>query len=94
MTAPPPFSLPITYGAVGDSPIAGYTNAAAWDLIFVTLSADYARDPPAGYPTPPFPGPVTASLTAFAQTIPNGTRLQLFADEAAALVTAGAAAYS
>ena len=50
MTAPPPFSLPITYGAVGNSPIAGYTNAAAWDLIFVTLSADYARDPPAGYP--------------------------------------------
>jgi hypothetical protein len=92
MTAP--FSLPITYGTVSGSPIAGYANAGTWQLVYVTLSANYARKPPGDYPVPPYPGPVTASLTAFPQTIPNGTRLQLFADEAAALVTAGAAAYS
>jgi hypothetical protein len=89
-----PSSLATTYGSVGGSPIAGFTSAASWSLVFVTLSANYARDPPAGYPVPPYPGPVTASLTAFAQTIPSGTRLQLFADEAAALVQAGFAAYS
>jgi hypothetical protein len=92
MTAP--FSLPIVYGTVSGSPIAGFVNAGTWQLVYVTLSANYARNPPGGYPVPPYPGPVTASLTATAQTIASGTRLELFADEAAALVAASAAADS
>ncbi len=91
---PAPFSLPITYGAVGGSPISGYANAGTWRLVYVTLNANYARKPPGDYPVPPCPGPVSSSLTAFPQTVPGGTRLQLFADEAAALVGAGAATYS
>ena len=74
MTAPLPSSLPITYGMVGATPIAGYANAGTWQLVYVTLPANYARNPPAGYPVPPFPGPVTASLTAFAQTVANRFR--------------------
>jgi hypothetical protein len=63
-------------------------------IVYVTLSANYARKTPGGYPVPPYPGLVASSLTASPQTIPSGTRLELFADEAAALVAAGAAAYS
>ena len=92
MTAP--FSLPITYGTVNGSPISGYANAGTWGLVYVTLSANYARNPPGDYPVPPFPGPLTSSLVASPQTILSGTRLQVFADEAAALVTAGAASNS
>jgi hypothetical protein len=92
MTAPS--SLPATWGTVGGTSITGYTNAATWGLVFVTLSGPYIRNPPPGYPIPPYPGNVESSLTALPQTIASGTRLQLFADEAAALVSAGNASYS
>ena len=52
MTAPLPFSLPITYGTVSGSPISGYTNAATWNKVYVTLTRAYVRDPPADYPDP------------------------------------------
>jgi hypothetical protein len=91
MTAP--FSLPITYGTVSGSPIAGNVNAGTWSKVFVTLSADYVRSPPGGYPDPN-PGNPDNSLTSYPQTIAATTRLQFFSDEAAALVTAGAAVYS
>ena len=89
-----PSSLPIAWGTVGAAPIAGFVNPSSWGLRFVTLSAAYMRNPPPGHPRPPFSGSASSSATAFAQTIPSGTRIQVFADEAAALVAAGAAAYS
>src|SRR5271154_1664191 len=98
MTAPLPFSLPITYGTVSGSPISGFTNAGTWNLVYVTLSAAYVRNPPGEYPNPnpgnTDPSPSNPNLTGYPQTIANRTRLRLYADEAAALVTAGAAAYS
>ena len=85
---------PITYGTADDVLVTGNASPSTWQLTWVTLSYAYARAVPAGYPTVPYPGPTSASLTAEAQTIPQGTRLQLFKDEAIALVAAGAAVYS
>lgn len=93
MTAPL-MSDPLTYGLVGATSIAGNVSAAGWKLVYVTLSSNYARAPVAGYPDPSPGAGAGNSWTAFAQTIPSGTRLQLWTDEAAALVAAGAASYS
>ncbi len=90
-------SLPITYGTVGGAPIAGQVDVGALTAprVRVTLGATgYARNPPGGYPDPN-PGVYgETSLTAFPQTIAPGTAVLLFSDEAAALVTAGAATYA
>jgi hypothetical protein len=89
-------TLPVTYGTVSGTPIVGNVNSATLQaaLVWVTLSADYVRSPDPGYPVA-LPGQaVTASLTDAPQTIPNGTRLQLYSDESAALVAAAAASYS
>ncbi len=95
MTAPD--SLPITYGTVGGTPITGQVNVGTLTAqrVEVTLGATgYARNPPGGYPDPN-PGVYgKTSLTAFPQTIAPSTTVLLFSDEAAALVTAGAATYA
>ena len=88
-------ALPIVHGAVGATKIA--SNCAGDDLAtkrYVTLSANYARSCPADYPDPNPGLGAQASLTAASKMITNGTRVQLFAGEAAALVAAGAASYS
>ena len=93
MTANP--TLPITYGTVSGSPITGNVNSATLaSKVFITLSANYARAVPPGYPRADAGAAIATSLLAFPQTIAGGTRLQLFSDEAQALVTAGAAAFS
>ena len=63
-------------------------------MAYVTLSSAYTRVPPAGFPdaNPGMRGGV--SPTAGAKTIASGTRLLLYSPEAAALVAAGAAAFS
>jgi hypothetical protein len=63
-------------------------------LKYVTLSQNYARALPPGFPyAPAFTGAARASLD-FPRTIASGTRLQLLGAEADALVAAGVAAYS
>jgi len=61
---------------------------------YVTLSYSYATLTPPGAPSrPAFTGAAAGNLD-FPKTIANGTRLQLLAGEAAALVAAGVAVYS
>lgn len=60
----------------------------------VTLSANYATTKEAGTPTrPQFTG-AEASKLDYPRTITSGTTLTLSAEEAAALVAAGKAAYA
>jgi hypothetical protein len=93
MTANP--TLPIQYGLVGSTPITGSVNSGTLaSTRFVTLSEDFIRSPPPAYPDANAGAHVSTSPTASPQTIPSGTRLQLFSDEASALVNAGAANYS
>jgi hypothetical protein len=88
-------ALPVTHGTVGGTPIT--SNVASDDLAttrYVTLSSNYVRNCPLGYPNP-HPGfGAQKSPTAYPQTILSGTRALFFAGEAAALVAAGAGAYS
>ena len=87
-------TLPVQTGMVGGAPIIAAVNCATLArLRTVTLSADYARAPDPGYPNPN-PGGEVPTLTAAPQTIPAGTTLALFSDEADALVAAGAANYA
>jgi hypothetical protein len=88
-------TLPTRTGTVGATPILAQVNSATLAVKrFVTLTANYDRQVPPGYPDPSPGGVISKSLTAFPQTIASGKRLQLFSCEAQALVTAGAATYS
>jgi hypothetical protein len=88
-------TLPTHTGAVGATPIVAQVNSATLAAKrFVTLSQDYQRAPAPGYPNPNEGAAVATSKTAFPQLILSGTRFQVFSDEAASLVAAGAAAYS
>lgn len=90
-----PSSLPQVWGTVGATTISGFSNTGTWILTWITLTGgNYVRNPPGGYPVPPYPGPVSASKTATPKTLANGTRIQLYADEAAALVANNCAIYS
>lgn len=88
--------LPVQTGMVGATPIVAQVNSATLaSLRYVTIGGTpYVRSPPPGYADPNAGVAIATSLTAFAQTIPASTRLQLYSDEAQALVTAGAAAFS
>jgi hypothetical protein len=95
MTAPSLNQLPFNTGMANSQAIT--FNAGAFDFSttrFVTLSADYARVLPPGFPDANAGAQIQTSFTAFPQTILCGTRVQFFAPEAAALVDAGAAAFS
>ncbi len=71
--------------AAGDAPFAAR---------YVTLSTNYAMSGPADFPSRPnFTGTAQGQLQ-YPRTLVSGTRFQTFACEAAALVAAGAAAYS
>ncbi len=89
-------TVPVTYGTVGGVPFTGNVNSATLaSKLFVTLGGTpYVRNPPPGYPDPNPGVAISSSPTAYAQTIPGGTRLALYSDEAAALVAASAASYS
>ena len=86
-------TLPITYGTVGATTITGNVNSATLAAKqTVTLGmTDFVRSPPPGYPRPDAGAAVATSLYAFAQTIPGGTVITVFSDEASALIAAGAA---
>ena len=86
--------LPVLLGVAGGVPIVAQVNSATMaQLVGVQLSQAYVRNPPPGYPVPQTGGAVP-ELLAFPGTIPAGTTLTLFSDEAAALVAAGAASYA
>lgn len=71
--------------AAGDAPFTAR---------YVTLSTNYAMAGPADFPSrPSFTGAGAAQLQ-YPRTLVSGTQFQTFACEAAALVAAGAAAYS
>ena len=92
MTAAP--VLPVALGLVGSTPIVAQSNSATLaSRVAVTLSADYVRSAPPGYPNPNAGVASSSSLTASPQTISSGTTMKLFSCEAAALVAAGAATY-
>ena len=85
---------PQTFGTVGGVavtgdvvPVAGLAKRA------VTLSSNYVRKPPPGWPRVDAGAPLP-SFTAYPQTIPSGTTLTLFAAEAAALVAGNFATYA
>ena len=87
--------LSVNHGSVGATTIVSSLDSSGLAATrFVTLSGNYARVIPPGYPDPNAGALPSASKTAAAQTIANGTRVKFFADEAAALVAASAGAYS
>ena len=85
----------LAHGQIGATPISSTFDASGFATTrFVTLSGNYARLIPPGYPEPNCGCEVSKRLTATPQTIPNGSRVQFFAHEAAAIVAAGGGAYS
>ena len=85
----------ISHGQIGATPIVSTLDASGFaSTRYVTLSGNYARLIPPGYPDPNAGAEVSKRLTNTPQTIPNGARLQFFAHEAAAIVAAGGGAYS
>jgi hypothetical protein len=91
MTAP---TLPVTLGAANAQTIVA--NVAPNDLMAplqsITLSHDYARNAPSGWPCTPA-GASSAAQQLFPNptTIVSGTSITVTAPEAAALIAAGAA---
>ena len=85
----------MTHGQIGATPIVSTFDASGFvSTRFVTLSGNYARLIPPGYPEPNCGCEVSKRLTATPQTIPSGARVQFFVHEAAAIVAAGGGAYS
>lgn len=85
---------PIQLGTVAGAPIIAEVDSASLAVTRkITLSQTYDRAPPSDYPTanPGSPGNLLAQSAA---VFAPGAVLTLFSDEAAALVAAGAAAYS
>lgn len=82
----------IKLGMVGSTPIIAEANTATLaEIVRVTLSASYAR---AADPAYPIADAGSRAYLESPQTIPSGTTLELYSDEGAALVAAGAAAYA
>jgi hypothetical protein len=80
----------VQYGTVGGIAVKGNCGADTLaKLQTVTLSSDYARAPPPGYPVPNAGRQAKPDLYGYPQILPSGTVLTLFADEAGALVLAG-----
>ncbi len=87
--------ITMTHGTINSVSVVSTLDASGFaSTRFITLSNDYARSIPPGYPDPNAGSEVSKRLTQTARTITNGTRLQFFAHEAAAIVAAGGGAYS
>jgi hypothetical protein len=86
---------PVQHGTVGGSPInVDMARIDHGQTRRVTLSANYAMTSGPGIPSrPSMTGCATAGLD-YPRTLASGTVLTLQANEAAALVAAGAASYS
>lgn len=90
---------PVTTGTVSGTPIvadllAKGHGANPWDIVKVTLSANYVRSPPAGFPELPPPGQEVKKRTTAMSTLSSGTTFSFHSHEAAALVAAGAGSYA
>lgn len=97
MSAPP--KHPVQTGVVGATPIIPdlLSPGAAtwpWDIKKVTLSANYVRSAPPGFPELPPAGQAVKSRTVASSTLTSGQTYSFFAHEAAALVAAGAGSYA
>jgi hypothetical protein len=86
-------NLNVTLGTVGGTPIVANLDGAGFlQKQTVTIgSTAYVRDPPGDWPDANTGVYIKTSLTAFPQTLAPGTVVQLFKEEAAALIAAGAA---
>jgi hypothetical protein len=85
----------LTHGTVGGTPIVSTFDASGLaSTRYVTLGSNYARVIAPGYPEPNAGSEHGKSATASPKTILAGARVLFFAHEAAALVAAGAGAYS
>jgi hypothetical protein len=93
MTGP---SNPQRLGTVNGTPLVADVAylAANEPLVRVTLSVDYVMTDPGGYPERPPAGNASHVNKGLPRTIPAGTVESFLKPEAAALVAAGAAAYS
>jgi hypothetical protein len=86
-------------GTVGGTPIVPdlLSPGAAtwpWDIKKVTLSSNYVRASPAGFPELPPAGTMVKGHAVASSTLLSGTTYSFFAHEAAALVAAGAGSYA
>lgn len=86
--------IPLNHGVCNAVTITSYPDAGTWNTKYVTLSFSYARTVPPGYPDPNAGSEVAKNQTWATKGIANGTRVQLFAHEADALVAASCAVYS
>jgi hypothetical protein len=88
----------VVTGTVNSAPInVDVANGIGSDVaVYVTLSANYvlANPRPPGFPFRPGMTVTDAGDLDYPLTISSGTRIQVLAAEAAALVGAGAASYS
>lgn len=85
----------VAHGTVGGTAISSSVDVdGLGSTQHVTLSGDYARVIPPGYPDPNAGSEPKGSATATAKTILSGARVLLFKHEAAALVAAGKASNS
>ncbi len=85
----------VSHGTVGATPVSSNVDSGGLaSKRYVTLSANYARLIPAGYPDPNAGMGAQVSHTAYPKTILSGARVQFFAHEAAAIVAASGGAYS
>ena len=80
----------VTHGVINATPVTSNVDADGLSSTqYVTLSANYARAIPPGYPDPN-PGVAAGTAkTSNAQTIGTGARVKFFKHEAAAIVAAG-----
>jgi hypothetical protein len=95
MTTPTFSQLSFATGTANSTAISFFAGAFDFSTtVHVTLSSNYARVIPAGFPDANAGVAIATSPTAFPQTILSGQRVQFYAPEAAALVAAGAGSYS
>jgi hypothetical protein len=82
----------VNLGTANATPIvAQVATGTLASIVSVTLSGDYAR---AADPAYPVCDAGSRAYLSSPQTIPEGTVLEVYSDEAAALVAGGAASYT
>lgn len=87
--------LPYATGTANSTAIKFNAGSPDWQSTrFVTLSQNYQRVIPVGYPNVNDGMQPATSPTAYPQTIASGKRVKFFAVEGQALVTAGAGSFS
>jgi hypothetical protein len=82
----------VQLGTVGKTPIIADLVLGVY--VEVTLTANYTRSPPSGYPIQAPSGQTASATYGATATIPEGTTTSFPEPEADALVLAGAATYT